>query len=360
MSSNRVIIACAGSGKTTRLVNEALEDPDRRIAILTYTNNNAREIRDKFGRLNSGVPKHVDVMTWFGFLLRECARPYQRARYAEKRIESLLFVEKQSALYSKETETSCHYFANGEFIYSDKVAKFAVKCEAESAQSVTSRLQQIYTDVFIDEFQDFAGWDLDVIEMLLQSKIRVTLVGDPRQHIYSTNQSRRNKQYLGFKVINLVQKWQKKGLCSLEQMSKTYRCNGAICDFANALWPEMAAMMPLRNRRPDHTGVFLVAENAVEEYIRRFNPQVLRHDKRAKTFGCEALNFGLAKGRQFDRVLIVPTSRIKEYLRNGDLSCIETGKTRLHVAVTRAFHSVAFVFDGPSDVVPNRWAPSGS
>ena len=73
LSENRVVIACAGSGKTTRLVNESLASRDRRIAIVTYTNNNIREIVKRFGELNSGVPGHVDVMTWFGFLLRECA-----------------------------------------------------------------------------------------------------------------------------------------------------------------------------------------------------------------------------------------------------------------------------------------------
>ena len=77
-SENRVVIACAGSGKTTRLVKEALTNRSRRIAIVTYTNNNAKEISKRFGELNSGIPKHVDVVTWFGFLLRECARPYQR------------------------------------------------------------------------------------------------------------------------------------------------------------------------------------------------------------------------------------------------------------------------------------------
>lgn len=71
LSENRVVIACAGSGKTTRLVNESLASRDRRIAIVTYTNNNIREIVKRFGELNSGVPGHVDVMTWFGFLLRE-------------------------------------------------------------------------------------------------------------------------------------------------------------------------------------------------------------------------------------------------------------------------------------------------
>lgn len=67
-SENRIIVACAGSGKTTRLVNEALASRDRRIAFVTYTNNNTREIKKKFGELNSGIPKHVDVMTWFAFL----------------------------------------------------------------------------------------------------------------------------------------------------------------------------------------------------------------------------------------------------------------------------------------------------
>ena len=355
-SENRVIIACAGSGKTTRLVTEALDSPHRRIAIVTYTNNNTREICNKFGRLNSGVPKHVDSMTWFGFLLRECARPYQRSKYAEKRIGGLQFVNEQSAWYSLETDTRRHYFANGEFIYSDKIAKFAAKCEAASGQRVTSRLRQIYTDVFIDEFQDLAGWDLEVIKMLLQSEIRITLVGDPRQHIYSTNPSQKNKQYLGIKVMNLLEKWKLDGLCSVKSMNGTYRCNGAICDFANALWPGMDAMTPLRGDETGHDGVFVVKEDAIEKYMRRFRPRVLHYDKNAKSYGCPALNFGSAKGLEFERVLIVPTDPIRKYLKSGELRHIKS-REKLHVAVTRAFHSVAFVYDGSSSVVPNQWAP---
>ena len=320
LSENRVIIACAGSGKTTRLVTEALADHDRRIAIITYTNNNKREIGKRFGERNSGIPKHVDVMTWFGFLLRECARPYQRSKYAEKRIESLLFVNQQSVRFVQETDTRQHYFANGKLIYSDKIAKFVVECDRKSSKAVSARLRQMYTDVFVDEFQDLAGWDLDVVEILLQSGIRVTLVGDPRQHIYSTSPSRKNRQYLGINVINLAGKWERAGLCLLEHMSATHRCGSAICEVSNALWPGMSAMTSLRNGTTDHDGVFLVAENAVANYIQHYRPQVLRHDKRAKTYGCEAVNFGLAKGLQFDRVLIVPTEPIKKYLKTGTLN----------------------------------------
>ena len=357
LSENRVIIACAGSGKTTRLVTEALGERDRRIAMVTYTNNNAREISKRFDEQNSGTPKHVDVMTWFGFLLRECARPYQRSKYAEKRIESLLFVNQQSALYVQEADTRNHYFANGELVYSDKIAKFVVECEEKSARAVTARLGQIYADVFLDEFQDLAGWDLEVIKLLLQSGIRVTLVGDPRQHVYSTNPSNKNKQYLGIKVVKLAQRWEKNGLCSLEHMSATHRCNGSICEFSNALWPGMDAMTPLRNDTTGHDGVFLVAESAVSDYIQRFRPQVLRYDRKAKRYGCEAINFGVAKGLQFGRVLIVPTAPIRKYLQSGALNHVKKARERLHVAVTRAWHSVAFIFDGDSPIVPNRWSP---
>lgn len=356
-SENRIIIACAGAGKTTRLVAEALNNRDRRIAIVTYTNNNTREIGKRFAKKNSGVPKHVDVMTWFGFLLRECARPYQRSKYDEKRIESIRFVNRQSTRGIAEAKTRHYYFAGGHLIYSDKLAQFVVECEKESSKAVTARLGQIYTDVFIDEFQDLAGWDLEVIRMLLQSGIRVTLVGDPRQHIYSTNPSRKNKHYLGIAVVKLAEIWKKDGLCSLEHMNATHRCNGPICALSNRLWPGMDAMTPLRNDATDHDGVFLVAENLVKEYIDRFKPQVLRHDRRAERYGCEALNFGLAKGLQFKRVLIVPTLPIKRYLGDGALRHVAEARDKLHVAVTRASYSVAFVFDGQSPVVPSRWNP---
>ena len=267
-----------------------------------------------------------------------------------------MFVNKQSARGVAEVDTKRHYFANGELIYSDKIAKFVVKCEEKSAHSITARLGQIYTDIFIDEFQDLAGWDLELIKLFLQSGIRITLVGDPRQHIYSTNPSQKNRQYLGIDVVGLIEEWNKDGLCRIEPpMSGTYRCNQAICDFANGLWPEMDAMHPLVSVTADHAGVFLVAENTVEQYVQRLSPQVLRYSKSARSYGCQALNFGIAKGLEFERVLIVPTIPIKKYLETGDLRHLTTSKDKLHVAVTRARHSVAFAFDGHSPIVPARF-----
>jgi len=356
-SQNSVVIACAGSGKTTRLVNDAIRDKQRRIAIISFTNNNVREIISKFGEVCSGVPKNVDVMSWFGFLIRECARPYQNSKYSEGRIDGLCFLNTKSARGIPEYKTKPFYFAEGNRIYSDKLSKFVFECENLSGNSVTKRLRRIYTDIYVDEFQDLSGWDWDFICQLLSSGIRVTLVGDPRQHIYQTNVSPRNKQYLGVKVIDLVKKWERKGLCQVaDAMNHTYRCNQAICDFANGLWPGMEPMVSITSSVPTLQGVFIVGKEVIADYIRRFQPQVLRYNKNSASFEQDAINYGASKGMQFDHVLIAPTGPIKKYLESGDLKHLETAKDKLHVAVTRAKHSVGFAFDGDSPVITNRYS----
>jgi DNA helicase-2/ATP-dependent DNA helicase PcrA len=325
---------------------------------VTYTISNTRGIIDSFGERYGGVPKHVDIMTWFGFLLREGARPYQHAVYPDKRIQSIQFLEGRSPYWHGEKDTSRHYFSGGEFIYTDKIAKFIIRCEEASQGRVTEPLRQVYTDLFIDECQDLAGYDWDFVELLLKSDLHVTLVGDPRQSVLSTNLSRKNIAYRKNGVSELLEKWEEAGLCKIETMNKTRRCNRAICDFVNHLWPDMDGMTPLSDVLTGHDGVFLVAESNVEGYIQRFGPQVLRHQRRgnAPSYEREGMNFGVAKGLECDRVLIVPTGPIERLLKTGDPGCLKA-KDKLHVAITRARHSVAFVYDGDSEVVSNRWKP---
>ena len=355
--TNRVIVACAGSGKTTRLVERALEDHPRRVAMITYTNNNAREILSRFCELRSGVPTHVDVMTWFGFLLRECARPYQRSKYNEPPIEGLTFVNKRSTPYVKEADTARYYTSLSGGIYSDKISRFVVECEQNSGGAVTRRLERIYSPILIDEFQDLAGWDLEVVRALLETGVEITLVGDPRQHIYSTNPAKKNEQYLGAKVLGLLEKWEKAELCTVESLNTTYRCPQEVCEFANRLWPGMPEMTSAVAASGDHVGAYLVPEDSVHDYLEVVRPQVLRHDRRSKDYGADALNFGLAKGLQFQDVMIVPTGPIRKFLKAGEVDAVMKARDKLHVAVTRAQRSVAFAYNGPSSIVAKTWPP---
>lgn len=354
---NKIIIACAGSGKTTRLVEAALRNRSGRTLILTYTNNNKRQIVSKFETMNSGVPSNVEIETWITFLLRECARPYQRSHCSESRLEGVRFVNQQSTKGIAESSRRAYYLARDNHVYSDKLSQLVVGCQTSSQGKVSDRLCRMYTHIFIDEFQDLAGWDLEVVEFLLRSNICVTLIGDPRQHIYSTHNSRKNKQYLGVKIKGLLDKWERAGLCVQDRpMNDSHRCHKDICSFSNLLWPEMEAMISRQEAfHDDHQGVFLVAEKHVNAYCNHYCPQVLRYDMRGKDYGRTAMNFGASKGLEFDRVLIVGTKPIRQFLATGEIRHIESSREKLHVAVTRARRSVAFVLDDDSCLVTKRY-----
>ncbi len=358
LENNKLVIASAGSGKTTFLVKEALSRPDKKIAILTYTNNNIGEIKKKFCEKHGGIPKEVDVMTWFAFLLRECTRPYQRSVYSERRVRAINFPNGHSAPFARHADINRYYFRNGDEIYSDKISRFVIDCEINSNGLVTKRLADIYDNIFIDEFQDLAGYDLNLLELFLKSGIRMVIVGDPRQYIYATNHSAKNKQFRGIGILDLVGEWKTSNLCQIETQAINFRCNHKICEFANKLFHNMENMQSNNSTTTDHDGMFMVSENNVHEYVRRFSPVLLRYDRNANTYGYPALNFGNAKGLEFERILIIPHGPIKKFLQKGDVKDVEKSLEKFYVAVTRAKYSVAFLYDGKCSVGCIEWQPT--
>lgn len=122
MTNNKLIIAAAGSGKTTFLVSEALTSTNANILITTFTENNEQEIRKKIFEKSGYIPKNITVQTWFSFLLQHGVRPYQGYLY-EPDIKGMILVEGRSGLkyttkegipvyYKEETEFKNHYFSN--------------------------------------------------------------------------------------------------------------------------------------------------------------------------------------------------------------------------------------------------------
>jgi DNA helicase-2/ATP-dependent DNA helicase PcrA len=122
-----VIIAAAGGGKTTRIVKHALEAPSERYALVTYTQNNVGEIATKLYKLNRSVPPKVEVWSWYSFLLREMARPYQ-STLIRGRVNGIHWSQRRSDRYAKQTDIDRFYFNSEGHIYSDKIAQFIYAC----------------------------------------------------------------------------------------------------------------------------------------------------------------------------------------------------------------------------------------
>jgi DNA helicase II / ATP-dependent DNA helicase PcrA len=237
-SSNRIIVASAGSGKTTTIIDLACTAMGSRAALVTYTTNNTSCIESLIYGRASHIPPHVTISTWYSFLLRHMVRPYQRSLYPES-VKRLYFHNGISAPYSKQENIAGHYFGKAGCMYVDKVSKFACQLIDKAKGSPVRRLEDIFEHLYIDEVQDLAGWDLELMEILMKSRIGVTLVGDHRQATFSTNSAHKNKAYAGAKIINKFEEWKKAKLCDLEFQSISHRCVQPICDFADRFHPEM-------------------------------------------------------------------------------------------------------------------------
>ena len=370
LTNNKLIIAAAGSGKTTFLVEKALKQKDGKVLITTYTQANEAEIRKKIIEKNKCIPENVIVQTWFSFLLQHGVRPFQGVLF-EKKIKGLILVNSQSGLkayrnpcqeckqrnvvnencrkcknpiYFGENDFEKHYFSNGLKIYSDKLSKFVFRCNEKSNGNVIDRISRIYSHIFIDEIQDLAGYDLELLKLFFNCNSTIQLVGDPRQGTYSTNSAPKNKQFKKAQIVNFFSD-------KIENLEKddtslmtNYRCNKPICDLSNKLFPDFQATTSGNNIETEHSGVFFIKEQDIEIYLQKFKPLQLRDSKRTKVNEkYSVMNFGEAKGLSFDRVLIYPTKPFLEWLKDNNSELADTSRSKLYVALTRARHSVAII-----------------
>lgn len=356
---NKLVIAAAGSGKTTFLVQKAKEIKNENVLITTFTEVNAREIEKKFTK---GIPSNVIIQTWFSFLLQHGVRPFQSVideSIHETKIGFFLTSNKSGfryhgkfgrPVYWGESNFKKFYFTDDYKIYSDKISKFIFECNKKTNSAVIERINKIFPHIFIDEVQDLAGWDLELLRLFFKSESKVLLVGDPRQTTYLTNHGAKHRQYRGGLVKQFITDkcTTRQGKFEIDEhsLSKSHRNNKSICDFASALYPEYPECPPCTCEEchtddVGHQGVFVIKREQINAYIKKYNPQVLKE----RNSRSPELNYGESKGLSFDRVLIYPTKKIRTYLTTGDLEEIETIRAKFYVAITRARYSATIILD---------------
>ncbi|MGI5213418.1 UvrD-helicase domain-containing protein [Plantactinospora sp. CA-290183] len=349
-AGNRAVIAAAGSRKTQLIIDAALADPTRRTLITTYTEENLAQIRRRLAEATGLVPAHITTMPWFTFLLREAARPFQASLTGRiDDIRSLNFHGSRSRFVRRENVLP-YYFDRHGGMYRDGVTDFVCRADDASAGAVVRRLAAMYDNIYIDEFQDLVGYDVDFVDKLFASTMSVTVVGDPRQHTFATNNGPRNKKYRGAGILDWFHRPQM--TCELEIRAESWRCHQVICNWSDRLFPNMPPTTSRNHCETGHDGVFKIAEEDVHAYVAKYDPKVLRDRVTTPTLGLPAMNIGLSKGSTYDRVLIFPTQPMRKYLKTADLAALRA-PDRLYVAVTRAKHSVTFVVNRQeADYVP--------
>lgn len=366
---NEFWIAGAGSGKTQKVIEDAIEviKAGGRVLVVTYTMNNQAELRSRFVELYG---KHSDdfvVKGLFSFYLEDLVRPYQTAMFPD-RITSTMFTEHNPHLipgtrkwHPKRGEkingvlNPLHYLTPCKTkAYTGLLAKLATRISASTKNAPASRLKEIYQRIFFDEVQDLVGWDFDVIKALSKAMHNsICCVGDFRQTIYTTTFGHKapetpEQKIQYFKDLNF----------SLFSLAKNRRCIQEICDLADTIHPGIyeqtqSEVGEVPAEMAHHYGCFLIKPSQVNDYLDIFKPQVLRWSSlMGKGYLPPSLTchtFGSCKGLGFDRILIISPEKHLKYL-GGDLGVFDREKTeesrnKLYVAITRARYSLAFVVE---------------
>lgn len=370
--SNKLIIAAAGAGKTTYLVQEAHRRKDKNILITTFTDNNASEIKYKFIALYGSVPGNVTILPWVSFLLVHCVRPYQSCYNSllhDSNIGFLMVSEKSGKRYHTKTGNVVYwgeenflkyYFSEDMKIYSDKISKFIFENNKRSDNAVFERLKKIFDCIYIDEIQDMVGYDLEIIKSFLKEIEEVLLVGDPRQCTYSTHNAQKHSQYAEGNIERFIkEKLGKKISCEIDTttLNVSHRNFKNQCDFSSLLYPQYPVPVPCKcpecRALSTNNGLFIVKRSDIEKYLLKTNAIQLRWDKRSKCSELtQCFNMGESKGMTFDHTLIYLTAPMIQWLKNRSYKLSFSAKAKFYVALTRAKYSVAIVWDEDTCFVP--------
>ena len=346
MQSKKLVeFSAAGAGKTYNICKEAIgfvDDSKSKSLIITYTNKGKDAVEKEFKNQNHGTLSNcVDIKTWYDFLLSELIKPYQNFFLKTNEIKGIDFDKLYSFVNKEPNNSRRRYIESNGNLYPNEISKLAILLNDRSGGLVFKRLVEIYDAIFFDEIQDLAGYDLDLIELIMKTSIYVKCVGDYKQATYKTNNSQRNRTISGKRCIDYFLSLEKKKICEISFNMVSRRCNSFICEFANRLYPTEEKMVYFENITTGHDGVFGVLEKDVHCYCELFKPQMLVYDKKSNNYGYPALNYGICKGLTFERLIIVPNGPFLNYLNKGARL---SNPEKYYVAVTRAKYSIAFVF----------------
>lgn len=349
MQSNNIIrVEAAGAGKTYNICKDALKlnkcnESEKRILLLSYTNRGIDAIKTEIQKQNMGViDSKIEIKTWYGFVLNELIKPYQSFIFDINEIKSIDFTDAYGKINYYKVGTRKRYITSNSDIKSNVAAELALQLNEKSQGKVIERLNKIYSHIFIDEVQDMAGYDLNIIEVLMRSTSIIICVGDNKQATFRTNNSTKNKGKSGRNVWQFFEKMISEDVVEIRKNLVSRRFNQEICSFANEVYPNENNISTMMEEKTEHDGVILIKKQDIHKYYDFYKPIVLKYDKRTLTEGYQSSNFGECKGMTFERVLIYPNGPFKKFLLNGEKL---KSPEKYYVAATRAKYSIAFVVD---------------
>ena len=343
----RIVLASAGAGKTYFIANDF---PDReRVYLITFTHRNVENIRKELlKRFNGVIPENVRISTFDSFVYSQLIRPFEpianfsgiKSRGVEIKIEPSTD-PRDHVTYFK-LENPKHFLLNDKF-YVTRLSKFFMKQDRDFKKNAFNRLKYFCDTIYIDEFQDYNGWDFKLIEYLMKSsETNVVAVGDIFQSLVAKIRQDGKGSNLPFAVISSVddlsRKLPKKVMFDTTTLVRSRRVARKVCSFINDHLD-----IPIESSS-DSNGEIKWLNNISEAIplLMDSNIPKLVWDKKFKCSGVSNfINWSYSKGDTYPKTCIILTEPTSS-LSNWD-TLSNPVRNKLYVALTRSLGDVYLI-----------------
>jgi DNA helicase-2/ATP-dependent DNA helicase PcrA len=327
--AKQLIFAVAGSGKTTKILDSISDD--QRSLIITYTTENLRSLESSLIERYGCVPEFVSLQSYFSFLYKFCFRPVFSYKLRDNS-----YTWDTPHTFPTKNKTG-HYITKNRYLYANRVAKFIV--EKGAVGTVVARLEKYFDNVFVDEVQDFAANDFNLLLELVKADIDMLFVGDFYQHTFDTSRDGNIRTSLHKKgAESYLKEFEKAGVeIDIKTLNKTHRCSPTVCKFITD-----QIGIPIESIREDETNVVIVDEKDQALELCRDDTKVKLFYQNSAKYDCYSNNWGKCKGlNKYVDVCVVLNLKTSKLFREGKLSELaDSTKNKLYVACSRANRSL--------------------
>ena len=111
----------------------------------------------------------IIIKTWYRFLLSDTIKPYQSYITGIGSFNVLKSIDYSQAygtvnFYKKGTKE--RYLIGAGNVLSNQASEFACFLNYKSNGKIIDRLSEIYSNIYFDEVQDLAGYDVELLKLL--------------------------------------------------------------------------------------------------------------------------------------------------------------------------------------------------
>lgn len=329
----KLILAVAGAGKTTEIINNI--NKDDKTLIITYTENNYNILKNNIIEKFKGIPDNIKIYTYFTFLYRFCFLPLKKGL----KVKGLDF-NSNSNRFLKSNNINYYYNSFSKKMYHNRLAKICLDCFGEE---IINRIEKYFNYIYIDEIQDFASHDFNLLLNIIKSNSNFLLVGDFYQHTFDTSRDGNVNSNLYNNYNSYINKFKtadEKLKIDMVSFLKSKRCSKQVCEFIT-----------------EHLKIKIESYNNNDSEIKEVDDEskifnIINDDSIVKLFYQNSKkynikninNWGNSKGNTYiDTCVVLNKSSYKKYKEHKLDELPSSTKNKLYVALSRARNNVYLI-----------------